>query len=562
MNKSIRILAMLGLAAGMAYAGTARADESSSADSSTSSTDQIEELRSTLGDLTAQINALKSKAPDVQVHGFAETDAFNDTDGGFQEVVGNGKVLLPLNGGGNYLNDNGMTQVSVRNSRFDFLATKEINGWKTKGYLELDLLGYDPSPLYGNAAPVNNTYPTAVYYDKNTGLLYNTLALATAADGGSAANIIPLAGSTVTSAKTNTAASASEAGFYTNATVRVRHAYLDATKDGWEIMAGQYWTLLGWNMDYTLATVSVAPVMGVIYQRTPQIRVGYTLMDGMPIKLQMAVDAERPTSRESDMFNYSQGARLVMDGWTSQFCGATGASKPAPLSLGISGTEREFKWDGNIATASDANFAYDTWGKAIAADALIPIIPFDGKDSCSLVVTGEWSAGAGYGDEFPSWSGGASALTEASGNPDLDSGVGMLDSRNGVSPIGTAGANVGNFTLVELQSKNAQIQFHLPPSIGTFFTFGYGQIASPNVSDLQYAYNGVANAAAGKFGSIYNLDSATFANVMQDFGPNIRAALEFDSFYTHYTGVTTASAFDPGQGARDNRIQLSTWYRF
>jgi hypothetical protein len=297
--------------------------------------------------------------------------------------------------------------------------------------------------------------------------------------------------------------------------------------------------------------------MGVIYQRTPQLRLGYTFMNNSDFKIQTAVDAERPTEREADQPNYSQGVRFIYAGWNGNFAGATGPSKSVPLSLGISGTEREFKYY-QVATPTNSEYDYAVWGQALAVDALVPVIPFDGKDSMSLVLTGEWSAGSGYGDEFPSWSGGASALSAATGNPDLDSGLGMLDARNGLygkTPV---------FTLVQDQTWNAQVQFHLPPSIGTFFTFGYGQIHSPNVDDLLNYGNG------GAVGKIYDTDSAVFANIMQDFGTTVRVALEFDSFSTHYAGNLAAAPTvvggvtvgTDGVWARDNRLQLSTYYRF
>jgi len=486
--------------AGLIAAAPLAADEAAPAGDTQ---DSIEDLRASIGTLTNQINSIQSSAKSmIQVHGFAETDVFNDNTQSFTEVVGNGAVKLEglkASSAG----ANGQTQMSVRNSRIDFLAQADVNGWKGKGYVEFDLLGYDPSPAWGAASAVNSAGSTA----------------------------------------TNAAAAPSEGAFYTNATLRVRHAYLDAQKDGWDIMAGQDWTLLGWNMDYTLATVSVAPVMGVLYQRDPQVRLGYTLFGNGPVKIQMAADAERPVERESSQPNYDQGVRFIIPGWQGRFATATGDAKAVPMSVGISGDEREFAWQG---TLSNTALSTDTWGKALAIDALVPIIPFDGKDSMSMVATGEWSVGSGDGDAFPSWSGGASALSTTTGAADVDSGLAYL--------LG----NYKNFTLVQTTSWNAQLQFHLMPSIGTFMTVGYGQLKSPNLSNLVGAING-ATGKAVTYGTVYDLDSAEFVNVMQDFGPNIRAALEFARFYTHYAG----NAGNPdGQGAMDNRIQLSTWYRF
>ena len=55
----------------------------------------------------------------------------------------------------------------------------------------------------------------------------------------------------------------SETAFYTSPTLRVRHYYLQAEKDAWKLIAGQYWTLFGWQAAYVLPSLSVAPAPGV-----------------------------------------------------------------------------------------------------------------------------------------------------------------------------------------------------------------------------------------------------------------------------------------------------------
>ncbi len=52
-----------------------------------------------------------------------------------------GNKVIPDNGA------NGRTQFSVRNSRLAFsLEAPEMDSWKSKGYFEFDLLGFDPTP--------------------------------------------------------------------------------------------------------------------------------------------------------------------------------------------------------------------------------------------------------------------------------------------------------------------------------------------------------------------------------------------------------------------------------
>src|SRR6185312_12861434 len=116
-------------------------------------------------------------------------------------------------------------------------------GWKTKGYLEFDLLGYE-API--NANPATN-------------------------------------------------ATNSEASYYTNPTMRVRHAFLNAESNGWQVLAGQTWTLFGWEPTYVLTTASVPPGPGTIYQRTEQLTGFKTMQLGESSKLQVGVSMARPS---------------------------------------------------------------------------------------------------------------------------------------------------------------------------------------------------------------------------------------------------------------------------
>jgi hypothetical protein len=410
--------------------------------------------------------------------------------------VGDGKVAQ----NGTAAGDNGYTQFSERNSRFDLLAKSNVGGWDTKGYLEMDLLGYvgGSAPGYGATAP-----------------------------GGT----------------NNLATSDSEVKFYTQPTVRLRHAYLEASNDGWDILAGQYWSLFGWNMDYVLATVAEAPTMGPLYYRVPQLRITKTFGDEKGMQVQVAVDAEKPDEIDGQVPNIDFGLRLKLNDVQGEFCQSTSAPKLMPFSIGLGLRNSLITWD-SITGAAGQNFNYNQsqWGSAVAADVLLPVLPVgmdkngNAKDDPSIVLTGEWTYGAGDVDAFNG--GGFTGMTgmtstTAGFNANLDPGIAGFNAQGAVN-------------LVQIQSLTAQIQIALPKSIGTIVTAGYGEIFSPNDIGL---------------GGSYNDDRTMFINVMQDFSPAIRAGLEYATYDTHY-----ATAFggpgSPFNDAIDNRIQLSTWYRF
>ncbi|HTC21798.1 MAG TPA: hypothetical protein VK859_13165, partial [bacterium] len=319
------------------------------------STDSMEDVNAALGSLSNRVNALEKKGPSVEIHGFAELDyIFDDTQMGLgTETIGD-NAQIPHAGGA--AQNNGQTQFSPRNSRFDFLAQSMVDGWATKGYIEGDFLG------------VNNT---------------------------------------------------AEKNEYTAPTFRLRHAYMDAQNDGWDIMAGQYWTLFGWNMDNVLATLDVSPIMGTLYERTPRLGVMKTFGDDA--QLQIALDAERPEQAFSSVPNFNGGIRLKLNGMKAQFAYATGDSKLVPLSVGISGTARYYAY--LPAGAGNINYV-NLKGDGVAIDAQIPVLTTTEatkKDDPTVIVTGEWMAGKGVADALNGWNGGGAATP---GNfPSLDAGL-------------------------------------------------------------------------------------------------------------------------------------------
>ena len=411
------------------------------------------------------------KGVKVEIHGFAELDLIGDDTQSFKEAVGNAAVAKA----GTTAGDNGQMLASPRNSRLAFLATApEMDGWKSKGYLELDFLGYDPAPNY--AAP------------------------------------------STTAAPNNT-----EAAFYSQPGIRIRHAYVDAQKDGWDIMAGQFWTLFGFQADTMLGSMTPGLALpGELFQRTPQVRVSKSFGDDA--KLQLSVAADRPEESGSMVPNFDGGIRFSLGSLKGRFALPTNPVNAVPFSIGLSGTLRNYAYG---TAGSNVNLNQGAQGQAVAADAMIPVLPLDDQgDGPSLVLAGEWTAGTGDGDQLFGWTGGTAPLSAAANGINLDAGV--------------AGFSGANFTLLDLQSWQGQLQFHLPKSCATFITAGYGETYSDNV---------------GTVAGTYNDESVMFANVVHDFNPNVRAGVEYDRFDTHYIA---GAGFD----AVDHRVLVTSWYRF
>lgn len=90
----------------------------------------------------AAVTVLDNNGWKVSLGGFLETDFIHDSTRSLTEIGQNGAIARPdaLNG------QSGRTQFSIRNSRLSFnVEAPEAEGWKARGYYEMDFLGFDPS---------------------------------------------------------------------------------------------------------------------------------------------------------------------------------------------------------------------------------------------------------------------------------------------------------------------------------------------------------------------------------------------------------------------------------
>jgi hypothetical protein len=410
--------------------------------------------------------------------GFVETDLSNDSTRSLGEIIGNSPVARR----GTFTGDNGRTQFSDRNSRLNFtVLAPEQEGWKSKGVFELDFFGYDPTP--STSQPKN-----------------------------------------------------SEASFYQNPVPRIRHAYMSVEKDGWQFLTGQTWTLFGWQPYYFPTILTISPAPGELFQRNLQVLAMKSLSLGESSHVQAAISAERPSQRDSAMPNVNVGVRYVLDGWRSGYAATSGDIKTEPLSVGVSGSFRQFAIPMSPAnTAAESHFN----SSAVAVDALIPLIPRaeEQDPGNSLTLNAEFTSGRGYADSLPGWTGGLQGFPQGAGtvsaDTHLDAGFGGFDA-------------AGHFKLIQLQTWNLSLQYMLPAAWKSFVTAGYASIDSNNVGDL------VVSAAGAS--DVYDKSSMYFINYLHDFTRRIRVGVEYDKTQTHY--------FSDGANPYDNRFQATALYRF
>jgi hypothetical protein len=363
----------------------------------------------------------------------------------------------------------------------------ETDGWKSKGYFEIDFLGYHPDPSIDG--------PT-------------------------------------------------EASFFSNPTLRVRHAYMTAEKNGWKFIAGQTWSLFGWQPDYVLASISVNPVTGTLYQRTQKVGAMKNFSLNSSQVLQAAAALERPTQRDGRIPNLEAGVRWLEQDRASGFNGPNSDIKNQPLSIGLSGTYRNFSEPDVTSGSTDTQLNLPSY--AFAVDTLIPILASSekGQVSNTLTLTGEFTMGKGYGDEMVGFTGGQhetlAVNTTPGSNIDLDHGLGGYVN------------SAGTFELLDLRTWNAELQYH--PDEKMFVTLGYGQLWSSNISDFVGAPvktdAGMSTYAAS---ALYDRSEVKFMNVGYDCTSSLRVAGEFSQFTTQYVD---------GMATHDNRYMLASYFRF
>src|SRR5262249_4801834 len=156
------------------------------------------------------------------------------------ESAGNGAIAR----GGSYAADHERMQFGARNSRLGFkLKSPEFYGIKASGIVEADFLGNQPSS------------PPAI-------------------------------GSTGTS----------ESSFFSSAAFRVRHMAVKVETPIVDILAGQYWQLIGWQSYFHPNTVEIQGVPGQVYSRQPQLRISKTIKTDV-IDIDLAIAAARPPQR-------------------------------------------------------------------------------------------------------------------------------------------------------------------------------------------------------------------------------------------------------------------------
>ncbi len=458
-----------------------------------------EEIGASVGDNRADEGAsLVVGKWSASLYGFVEGDFILDSTQSFNDVAGNALVQRPPNSPqpltGNvsqYAGGNPRMQFGVRNTRFGLrLRAPEVSKVRASSTLEMDFLGFDP-------APTANT----------------------------------------------------DAAFFNNPTLRIRHAYVKLETPIVDILLGQYWHMFGWQPAFFPNTTEIQGVPGELYERTPQVRLSHKFTAG-PTSLEIAAAALRPPTRDGAIPDFAGGLRFSIDKWRGmQTAGAT-STQLASASIAVTGDFRRFQAP-EFAALPASTLTLNTG--AIAVDAFLPIIPAtESRHGNALSITGEFTYGGGIADMFTGLTGGIAFPS--------------LVNTTGVNPAPTYAQNVDNGMVIVDSGAHALhaivwttgivgLQYYLPGVNGRIWIAGnYAHTESPNID--QFTTNTAPSPTTSNYvqqTGVRKFEDWFDVNVFIEPLPSFRLGLEYAWFNDRYVDATHAT---------NHRGQVSAFFLF
>lgn len=314
----------------------------------------MHDLQSSLGSRAADSTTLVIGKWATTLFGFAQADVMYFSTQSFNDYAGNLQVARP----DTFAGQHGRTEFTARDSRIGFrIEAPELSWLRASALLEMDFLG-----------------PTGAI------------------------------GSSIT-----------EASFFNNPNLRVRHAYFKMETPVVDILFGHTWHLFGFQPSFVPADVQWSGVVGSLFSRTMQLRISKTVKT-KPVTLEFAVSANRPPQRDSMVPEFEAGARLAFNNWKGVHTLYVTATTTMAAQIAVSADLRRFTLPQFSASPQDTN---SKTGLGIAVDAFLPIIPgTKDKRSNSLSLVGEFVSGQGINDLYVGLVGGVN-------NPPLPTQPGM-----------------------------------------------------------------------------------------------------------------------------------------
>lgn len=437
----------------------------------------------------------------LTIYGFAEADGMWDSTQSFNDGLNNGVIAHPLTQAGRYPN----FQTTIRNSRLGFKAqTPESHGVRPSGVLEFDLFGNQPRIDSGGGSPGVASGPGAT----------------------------------------------TEAVYFNNAALRIRHAYVKIENWVVNVVAGQTYHLLGWQNYFFGATCGFLGMPNQLFNRTVQLRLSHAF-EWDTVSLDLAGGAFRPAQRASGVPDAQGGARLTFNHWKGITTPGSGGTDALAAAVGVSGLVRSFKVDPHAPLPAPR---IPLLGWAIAANVLVPIIPAtDGTDRRNaLTLTGEFVTGTGHADQYTGMTAGATmpnVYPLPPGTPITYTGMATpQDMAGAAAQVGlpyTPNIDPGLVAFdqyeilhtINWQTFVVGLQYYLPPNGRAFVSSNYSEATSNNIASL---YHPITPRQPwinplGVFRSSRYIDG----NLFVDITPSVRAGVSYQWVQQKLTDDTT-----------------------
>jgi hypothetical protein len=302
----------------------------------------LRDLSDSMGTHAADSSTLTVGKWKTTFYGFMLADMMYHSTQSFPDFSANTQVARPETLAG----QNGRFTASVRDSRFGFrVQAPSLGSVRVSGVMEMDFLG-----------------PTGAV------------------------------GTTVT-----------EAAFFVNPNLRVRHAYLKIETPIVDILVGQTWDLFGYQPNYLPTVVQWPGLAAALFSRTTQLRLSHNFKSDY-VNVELSAAATRPPERDAGVPEGQGGMRITFNKWTAWHTGYMTSTALTPASIAISGDVRSFKVPEFAAKPTRNNTAV---GSGFAVNAYLPIVPAskEKKDN-SLSLIGEFVTGKSINDLYTGLTGG------------------------------------------------------------------------------------------------------------------------------------------------------------
>jgi hypothetical protein len=316
----------------------------------------------------------------------------------------------------------------------------------------------------------------------------------------------------------------SQAAYFDSPAFRLRHAYLKLEDDVVDVLAGQTYYLFGWQNYFFPCSLEFLGLPNQAFGRTTQVRLAHTF-NTESVSVDLAVAALSPAQADSEIPDGNAGLRLGINGWKGITTPGNGGTTALPLSVGVSGTVRQFKV--NAFTPPPTQSANNATGWGLSVDALIPVIPAKDADDRGnrLTVTGSFVVGTGIGDlvntlggaSFPTLPNPAQANPAPLYTPNIDNGIVTFD-------------QPGVLHTIDWQTFMAGIQYYLPPTGRVIVALNFTEAYSKNMAQL-FPHGGSEIELLSK---VAKLSRYADVNVFWDITPSVRVGASFQYTTTEY----------------------------